>query len=285
MERGKGCNKNIMQQGIISKAAHVFVEWLVWSLIFFGIPIYIGLRETWGCYWLNKDEKQTTAFIIGDSPYGHGGVQYAYSVGLEEFKGIGHLPWDAVKHQRVETEAGKATVFYSASHPWISSLEKEHFPPVGLEWCLIGPFIMSLIWWREALRPEIPQRSSHLQNTIGFLIGGALAAAISGFSFVYVISLMPVPPKHTGYPMILLVMATFFSGGFISKRGLSAKGLSDLMQPLAAVVTSLVFFDLVTTLSFRLSALFIIFQSVGILLSVVTSLSFSRWFFPKRAVR
>ena len=79
-------------------------------------------------YWLTVDAKQTMALIIKELE--HGVVEYKYSVAGTEYNGASQRNWEQKKYRDVGV-GQESIVFYSASHPWLSSLTTPQFPPAG----------------------------------------------------------------------------------------------------------------------------------------------------------
>ena len=96
-----------------------FLTWLVLSAAISAIPLCITLHDWRHIYWLNTDGKQAVATVTAVDPPLH---KYAFTVGRSEYTGRVKLPRD-----RSMEVGDKFEVFYSTSHPWISSLGK---PPL-----------------------------------------------------------------------------------------------------------------------------------------------------------
>ena len=86
-----------------------------------GDFLYLRVMEGWTSFWLFKDAQEGIALITGESPWGHGVVLYQYSVGQSEYTGKSHRNIQNPQYQSVPI-GGKSIVYFSASHPWISSL-------------------------------------------------------------------------------------------------------------------------------------------------------------------
>jgi hypothetical protein len=109
-------------------------EWIV-RLGLLGIAIFFGysfiggqLRGNWIEYWLAKDAKQTMAMLTEE--FSHGVVEYTYSIGPTTYTGRSQRNWEQPKYRDVGI-GQNSIVFYSASHPWLSSLETPQFPRSG----------------------------------------------------------------------------------------------------------------------------------------------------------
>jgi hypothetical protein len=86
---------------------------------FFIFEIFSNMRTQ---YWLNADAKQTMALITKV----HGqGVNYKYRVDGKEYNSESQRNW--------EHDVGvgqESIVFYSSSHPWLSSVTTPRFQPL-----------------------------------------------------------------------------------------------------------------------------------------------------------
>ena len=76
----------------------------------------------------------------------HGIVEYKYSVDGRNYTGISQRNWDIVKYREVPV-GQESIVYYSASHPWLSSLETPMFPTRATIFLLIAsPFECMLLF-------------------------------------------------------------------------------------------------------------------------------------------
>jgi hypothetical protein len=103
---------------------------LLGMAVFFGYSfIFVNLiYPNWIHFWLHRDAIQTTAIITGT--HQHGVVDYSYQIGEKEFTGRSQRNWELEKYRNVGI--GQTSIaFYSASHPWLSSLESPQFPRSG----------------------------------------------------------------------------------------------------------------------------------------------------------
>jgi hypothetical protein len=67
---------------------------------------------------------------------GHNNVNYRYTVDQKEYTGYGKRNWQDPRYSGVEI-GGHCPVFFSASHPWLSSLYRPDGVLVGLPMALI----------------------------------------------------------------------------------------------------------------------------------------------------
>lgn len=124
---------------------------------------------------------------------------------------------------------------------------------------------------------------SFLRDLIGFLVGGVTAAVATGLVFS---AFHPMPAErsthdHTPEVLAALVIAMFFAGGFIGRRGISADFYSDLLRSVLGSYLILGFLFVIASLDFVEIAALLGFVTVGVLASAVVSLLLLRWFPPK----
>jgi hypothetical protein len=93
------------------------------ALVYF---LAVGIKVFWTSYWLAKDAKQSSALITKERSYRV--VDYSYSVDDRQYTGSSRRNWENEKYRNVFT-GEQSIVYFSASHPWISSLETPLFPP------------------------------------------------------------------------------------------------------------------------------------------------------------
>jgi len=84
-----------------------------------GQFLYLQVRSTWANYWLLTDAQKGTALVTMEWWSGHGAVGYDYVVAGKRYSGHSSRDWKDPKRVPV---GGTTTVYYSASHPWISLL-------------------------------------------------------------------------------------------------------------------------------------------------------------------
>lgn len=124
------------------------------------------------------------------------------------------------------------------------------------------------------------RRPSFIRDTLGFLVGGILASASAGLVFVVIIPLgdMNNPRNHIPEAFMLTVLTMFFSGGFIGRRGFSAKARSDFFPSITATYLAVFGLPLFAGLSFCEALPFAGFATVGVVVAVTASLVLLRWF-------
>jgi hypothetical protein len=89
-------------------AVAVFLAWLICGLVY----------GDWQNYWLLKDGQLGTATVTRRPTLEHGQVRYRYKVNGRVYLGSSHLPGN----QETRRFPFESTVYFSASHPWISRL-------------------------------------------------------------------------------------------------------------------------------------------------------------------
>lgn len=99
------------------------------GIILLVVFIVVTGKAFWYSYWLTEDPKQALALITEE--HDHGTVSYKYTVNHHEYAGLSQRNWEKPEYRNVH--AGEQSIMYfSASHPWISSLETPVFPPRAL---------------------------------------------------------------------------------------------------------------------------------------------------------
>jgi hypothetical protein len=104
-------------------------------VLFAAIPVYLSVRDWRFVHWMNADSLQTTATVVTyDRPL----LKYSYTVGQRRFEG-------SVKTSTWFQTGDKFDVFFSTSHPWMSSIQR---PPLSFDdagYLATGLFIAVLI--------------------------------------------------------------------------------------------------------------------------------------------
>ncbi len=110
-----------------------------------------AIRVFWMSYWLAADGEQSIALITKERA--HGVVSYRYSANDHEYTGASQRNWENERYRNVHT-GQESIVYFSASHPWISSLETPCFPPrTTLLHVLVLLFLGSWVFlWLERSR-------------------------------------------------------------------------------------------------------------------------------------
>lgn len=113
--------------------------WAAFTALF--LIFYAGPRHFRDSYFLTKDAKEATAVLTEQRQ--HGVFRYKYSVAGHEYSGASQRNWEQEKYRNVEV-GNESVVFYSASHPWISSLETPQFPPRDTSFYFGVPLIVGI---------------------------------------------------------------------------------------------------------------------------------------------
>ena len=103
---------------------------LLGMAVFFGYSfIFCNLiYPNWMQFWLHRDAIQSTAIITGTRQ--HGVVDYKYQAGGKDYTGSSQRNWEQEKYRNVGV-GQESIVFYSTSHPWLSTLQNPQFPSSG----------------------------------------------------------------------------------------------------------------------------------------------------------
>src|ERR1700720_3353814 len=94
-------------------------------------------------YWLLKDAEEGIAIVTKDLWTGHNGVAYRYTVNHKEYTGEGMRNYQDPRYRNVHP-GDKSVVYYSASHPWMSSLRRPDRIGEGLPVVLLVLFFETL---------------------------------------------------------------------------------------------------------------------------------------------
>ena len=95
-------------------------------------------------YWLKRDAQQSMATITKERE--HDAVDYKYRVDGQDYTGTDQRNWDIEKYRNVGV-GQQSIVYYSASHPWMSSLQTPQFPTTGTIFLLMAcPFECLLLF-------------------------------------------------------------------------------------------------------------------------------------------
>jgi hypothetical protein len=84
----------------------------------------------WSDYWLLKDGREGMATVTHPLWTGHNAVAYRYTVEGKEYSGKSGRNYQDPRYMYVQT-GEKSVVYYSASHPWLSSLRRPEVPSQG----------------------------------------------------------------------------------------------------------------------------------------------------------
>jgi hypothetical protein len=91
-------------------------------------------RGLWNDYWLIKDGREGMATVNYPLWIGHDAVAYRYTVEGKEYGGKSGRNYRDPRYMNVQA-GEKSVVYYSASHPWLSSLRRPEV--VGQGWPVV----------------------------------------------------------------------------------------------------------------------------------------------------
>jgi hypothetical protein len=103
----------------------------VLGLTAFAAMYWSGARER---YWILTDGQQTMAQVTDVG--GHNSIYYTYSAGGTNFTSHGPREYRDPRYSNVGT-GGTSTVWYSASHPWISTPRHPDAVVEALPWIVL----------------------------------------------------------------------------------------------------------------------------------------------------
>jgi hypothetical protein len=112
-----------------------------------------------------------------------------------------------------------------------------------------------------------------LRDIAGFLAGGFLAAGLSGLVFIAFF--------RSREALAMLVLISFFCGGFVGRRALSADFISQLLLPVGGTYAVMVLLCVLASLDFIEMAQMIGLASAGMLPSAAGLFLFGQRFPPK----
>ena len=126
-------------------------------LVVLAWPIYGCLYGSWQEYWLLKDGQPGTATVTRAPASGHGQVLYNYKVNHRVYRGRDRIPGDQGA-DNARRFPFASTVYFSASHPWISRLQmpKSFVGGWGLL-TILFPFVVVALFL--TLRPKPKART------------------------------------------------------------------------------------------------------------------------------
>ena len=122
-------------------------------LIYF---LFASGKAFWVCYWLTRDAKQSTAVLTRE--HEHGVVSYRYTVNQHEYSGSSQRNGDE-RYRNIQV-GQESIVFFSVSHPWISSLETPFFPPKATPFFILALLFLTswVVICQGAGREMVPER-------------------------------------------------------------------------------------------------------------------------------
>ncbi|HEX9048890.1 MAG TPA: hypothetical protein VF988_17830 [Verrucomicrobiae bacterium] len=117
-----------------------------------GQFFYLRIHEGWLHYWLLTDAAEGKAKITANYWAGHGQVVYYYDVKQAHYSGVSGKNWRAQNYNDVGP-GSETVVFYSASHPWLSSLCMPSSVVSGIP-VLVVAFVIELFAMITIIKPE-----------------------------------------------------------------------------------------------------------------------------------
>jgi hypothetical protein len=81
--------------------------------------LFVRARSAWTFHWILSDAQEGTALVTQEHWSGHNAVDYQYTVNQRRYDG--HSARNSKDPKKVQA-GEQATVYFSASHPWLSLL-------------------------------------------------------------------------------------------------------------------------------------------------------------------
>jgi hypothetical protein len=106
-----------------------------------GWGMFLWCSAAYARYWLLRDALRATALITVEGS--HNTVYYTYRVAGTQYSGHSQRDAHDERHGKVGP-GGSAPVWYSSSHPWLSSLPESRPTLYGLPWILLASPVESL---------------------------------------------------------------------------------------------------------------------------------------------
>ena len=105
--------------------------------ILLGAFLAAGAKTAWLNYWLLKDADRGIALVTKNSWSGHNGVEYRYVVDGVEYDGTSQRNRHDPRYSHAQP-GETSVVYFSASHPWLSSLDRPEAIVVAVPVLLIA---------------------------------------------------------------------------------------------------------------------------------------------------
>ncbi|HEV2401518.1 MAG TPA: hypothetical protein VGS27_31570 [Candidatus Sulfotelmatobacter sp.] len=125
--------------------------WASFLALFLAYFFVLGpIRQVWKDHWLVKDRQQGSAMVVKENWAGHDVVVYEYRAGQNVYTGQDRRNRRGPKYANVRP-GEKTVVYYSASHPWISSFDPpdtvmiDGLPVVLLVWLIELGLVITVI--------------------------------------------------------------------------------------------------------------------------------------------
>jgi hypothetical protein len=104
-----------------STADRIFA--LIIAMLLGHFFIVVQAQDTWKKYWILKDGQQGTAIVTKVLWTGHNAVAYKYQFNQTEYEGEGARNHQDPRYAHVMA-GEQSIVYFSASHPWLSLLNR-----------------------------------------------------------------------------------------------------------------------------------------------------------------
>jgi hypothetical protein len=111
--------------------------------------LILYLHLSWMGFWLRTDGVQVTAMITAE--HSKGQVDYKYNVNGREYAGSSQRNWSHEKYRNVHV-GEESIMYYSSSHPGVSSLQDPEFPPSGLPVVIVA-LVMEFFFVETIINP------------------------------------------------------------------------------------------------------------------------------------
>jgi hypothetical protein len=98
-----------------------------------GWGIFLWFGRAYARYWVLRDGTRGMALVTAEGD--HATVYYTYSAAGTRYSGRSHRDWEDARHRDVGV-GERAPVWYSRSHPWLSSLPRPRPTLYGFPWVL-----------------------------------------------------------------------------------------------------------------------------------------------------
>ncbi|HEX4797441.1 MAG TPA: hypothetical protein VH370_26845 [Humisphaera sp.] len=129
-----------------------------------GWGIFLWFSGAYTRYWVLRDGVQGTALITDEGS--HGTVYYTYSAAGAGYTGHSHRDWRNKQYGQVGV-GGTAPVWYSNSHPWLSSLPTPDPTLYAIPWVLVALAAESVLLMLIVAPHDNRSRNSVSPNSAG----------------------------------------------------------------------------------------------------------------------
>jgi hypothetical protein len=153
-----------------------------------GLFLSNSARNAWTNYWLLKDGRIGEAMITSKAWSGVGAFNYTYAVDKRSYEGSGQ------QGKQPPVVGQRSSVYFSASHPWISALDRPQPVSVGLPAAIVA-LVLGFFSLLTAINPR--SRWAFKLQSNGNLLGGSRIVSRDE-RVVELRSLDDVPPAFRG---------------------------------------------------------------------------------------